>query len=163
MSSTLNSLRILTRTSLRIPSHLRTASTTKDWEGRQPSEHATNREGLDTQSSASKSGQEDRAKSAPGTSDGGHSQATTEKDRGNQNEQAQKDHPEAPGPVIGMNDERGQVNVKLVFSGEKVADKGRWDISRETGRGRKIMRGLVVKENSKEILLATLILHRESQ
>ena len=40
------------------------------------------------------------------------SQATTEKDSGNQNQQAQKDHPEAPGPVIGMNDERGQVSLR---------------------------------------------------
>lgn len=27
------------------------------------------------------------------------------------NEQAKKDHPEAPGPVIGMNDERGGVSL----------------------------------------------------
>ena len=28
------------------------------------------------------------------------------------NEQAKKDHPEAPGPVIGMNDERGGVSLR---------------------------------------------------
>ena len=39
------------------------------------------------------------------------SQATSEKDSGNQNEQAKKDHPEAPGPVIGMNSERGGVSL----------------------------------------------------
>ena len=35
-----------------------------------------------------------------------------EKDAGNQNEQAKKDYPEAPRPVIGMNDERGQMGHK---------------------------------------------------
>lgn len=43
--------------------------------------------------------------------DGRDSSAATEKDPGNQNEKAQKDHPEAPGPVIGMNDERGGVSA----------------------------------------------------
>lgn len=111
MPSSLNSLRILTRTSLRTAS-----TTTKDWKGRQPSEHVTNRkDGLDIQSAASNAGQKDRSKGVPDESSSGHSQATTEKDKGNQNEQAQKDHPEAPGPVIGMNDERGQVSKDFSF------------------------------------------------
>lgn len=38
---------------------------------------------------------------------GESSQAASEADQGNHNERAKKDHPEAPGPVIGMNDERG--------------------------------------------------------
>ena len=76
------------------------------WTGRQPSEHVTNRDDeLNIQSGASQSGKRERA-----SGDEKQSQATTEKDKGNQNEQAQKDHPEAPGPVIGMNDERGQVS-----------------------------------------------------
>ncbi len=137
MSSTLNPLRTLTRTSLRMAPHTRAASTTKDWQGRQPSEHATNRkDGLDIQSSASNSGQQDRSKGVSGESDSGHSQATTEQDKGNQNEQAQKDHPEAPGPVLGMNDERGQVSVEFLSFDcvweRKSADEGRWDINRET-------------------------------
>ncbi|MCJ1374443.1 hypothetical protein MMC20_005675 [Loxospora ochrophaea] len=79
-----------------------------EWEGRQPEEHVTNREDeLDIQSGASKSGKRDRAV------DSGHSQATTEKDHGSQNERAAKDHPEAPKPVIGMNDERGQTSATL--------------------------------------------------
>ena len=85
----------------------RSASGTSDWSGRQPQEHVSNRKDeLDVQSGASQSGKRERA--------GGNeneSQATTEKDSGNQNEQAKKDHPEAPGPVIGMNDERGQVSI----------------------------------------------------
>ena len=63
------------------------------------------------------------------SSDGGHSQATTEKDKGNQNAQAKKDHPEAPGPVIGMNDERGGVSVIRDLRGREFADDfgNRWD------------------------------------
>lgn len=104
------------------------ATGTKDWSGRQPSEHITNRtDNLNVQASASHSGQEDRSKGDPSTSEGGggHSQATTQKDKGNQNEQAQKDHPEAPGPVIGMNDERGQVIplARSTIVGERWADE----------------------------------------
>ncbi|KAI4242615.1 MAG: hypothetical protein L6R42_010964 [Xanthoria sp. 1 TBL-2021] len=74
------------------------------WSGRQPSEHVTNRnDELDVHSGASKSGARQRIE------DNEHegSSATSERDPGNQNEKAQRDHPEAPGPVIGMNDERG--------------------------------------------------------
>ncbi|KAL9132162.1 MAG: hypothetical protein Q9217_000096 [Psora testacea] len=82
-----------------------------DWSGRQPHEHINNRDddNLNVHSSAANSGKSDRA--AEGGTQGGKSQATTEADKGNQNEQAQKDHPEAPGPVIGMNDERGGVST----------------------------------------------------
>ena len=75
------------------------------WHGRETEEHAVNRKDeLDVQAQASQSGGRERA-----SGDERQSQASTEKDSGNQNEQAKKDHPEAPGPVIGMNDERGQV------------------------------------------------------
>lgn len=81
----------------------RFATGTSDWSGRQPQEHVSNRQDeLNVQSGASQSGKRERA-----TDDENASQGTTEKDSGNQNEQAKKDHPEAPGPVIGMNDERG--------------------------------------------------------
>ena len=77
------------------------------WDGRQAEEHVTNRkDSLDIQSAASKSGKQTRAE------DSHQSGATSEKDTGNHNERAQKDHPEAPGPVIGMNDERGGVSNK---------------------------------------------------
>ncbi|KAL8895044.1 MAG: hypothetical protein Q9207_008322, partial [Kuettlingeria erythrocarpa] len=74
------------------------------WVGRQPDEHTTNREDeLDVHSGASKSGMRQRA-----TEDEHEgSSATSQKDPGSQNEKAKRDHPEAPGPVIGMNDERG--------------------------------------------------------
>lgn len=81
------------------------------WEGRQPEEHVTNRKDEpNVQSSASKSGAQDRA--AGGS---GQSSATSEKDHGDQNKKAKEDHPEAPGPVIGMNDERGGVSFILVL------------------------------------------------
>ncbi|KAI4251254.1 MAG: hypothetical protein LQ352_004965 [Teloschistes flavicans] len=99
-----------------LPSHflrtpIRTLTTTParsanepDWSGRQPSEHVTNRtDELDVQSSASKSGARQRAAEDEHVG----SSATSQKDPSNQNEKAKQDHPEAPGPVIGMNDERG--------------------------------------------------------
>lgn len=86
----------------------RFASGTSDWSGRQSQEHVQNRKDeLDVQSGASQSGKRERAADNENASQG-----TSEHDAGNQNEQAQKDHPEAPGPVIGMNDERGQKGHK---------------------------------------------------
>ncbi|MCJ1455435.1 hypothetical protein MMC28_005790 [Mycoblastus sanguinarius] len=84
------------------------ATGTSDWTGREPHEHVTNcKDELNIQSSASQSGKKARASDQEN-----QSQATSEKDSGNQNEQAKKDHPEAPGPVIGMNDERGGMGHK---------------------------------------------------
>ena len=105
----------------------RSASGTSDWSGRQPQEHVSNRKDeLDVQSGASQSGKRERV--------GGNeneSQGTTEKDSGSQNQQAKKDHPEAPGPVIGMNDERGQVSLRsLILTASRfvnwVIDLRRW-------------------------------------
>ncbi|KAL9045828.1 MAG: hypothetical protein Q9214_001200 [Letrouitia sp. 1 TL-2023] len=81
-----------------------------DWGGRPASEHVTNRDDNepDIQSSASKSGKKERAGESRYVGSG----ATNEKDIGNQNEQAKKDYPEAPGPVLGMNDERGGKGYK---------------------------------------------------
>jgi len=87
---------------------LSTSAVTRKWEGRQPEEHATRtNDGHNVQTDAVEGGKQERAK-------GEGSQASSEKDvRGRpgmdetSNEKAKKDHPEAPGPVIGMNDERG--------------------------------------------------------
>ncbi len=57
------------------------------------------------QHEASKEGRAERAS-------GGGSAATSEKDKNNQNKKAKEDHPEAPGVVIGMNDERGGVSIQ---------------------------------------------------
>lgn len=82
------------------------------WEGRQASEHVTNsKDDYNVQSSASLSGKKARA------SESEQSSAASEKDHGNQNEKAKKDHPEAPGPVIGTNDERGGVSCLIFLFG----------------------------------------------
>ena len=103
-------LRTSSRTSSRsLPSitHKGFASGISDWSGRQPQEHVQNRKDeLDVQSGASQSGKRDRTADNENSSQG-----ASERDAGNQNEQAKKDHPEAPGPVIGMNDERGGVSL----------------------------------------------------
>ncbi|MCJ1410024.1 hypothetical protein MMC19_004109 [Ptychographa xylographoides] len=84
----------------------RSLTTTRPLFGTEPgstksSDHTTNsKDELDVQSSASKSGARARAEGSTNSS------ATSEKDTRNDNERAQKDHPEAP-MVIGMNDERG--------------------------------------------------------
>lgn len=76
----------------------RSATGTEDWKGRHGDEHVLNRDdNLDIQSDASKSGKSQRAEQSHPDS------AATERDSRNDNEQAKKDHPEAPGPVIGMN------------------------------------------------------------
>ncbi|MCJ1345205.1 hypothetical protein MMC31_003411 [Peltigera leucophlebia] len=75
------------------------------WTGRQPEEHITEtQDGLNVHSEASKSGKQERASSSE------QSSATNEKDHGNQNKKAKEENPESPGPVLGMNDERGGVS-----------------------------------------------------
>ena len=61
------------------------------------------------QHKAAEEGKEERATDA---GEKGSSTATGRKG-GDANERAKKDHPEAPGPVIGMNDERGGVSLSL--------------------------------------------------
>ena len=79
---------------------------TKDWEGRQPEEHVSNQDHhINIHSSASVEGRNERSSGSRGES------ATTEKDHKTGNQKAEEDHPEAPGPVIGMNDERGGVST----------------------------------------------------
>ena len=93
--------------SISITARRHDGTATKDWKGRQPEEHITNRQdNLNIQADASHSGKADRAAGGQGKS-----QATTQEDKGGQNKQAKKDHPEAPSPVIGMNDERGGVSA----------------------------------------------------
>lgn len=73
--------------------------------GRGSNDHAVNRtEQLDPQAKASQSGMEQRGKGQEG------SQALSEKDEGGFNKKAEEEHPEAPAPVLGMNDERGGVS-----------------------------------------------------
>jgi hypothetical protein len=84
------------------------------WGGAKQEDHALNRtDELDVESKAVHSGQRERAgESGPGSS------AATGTDPGQQNKKAKEDHPEAPGPVIGMNDERGGVSKSAVVTME---------------------------------------------
>jgi len=78
------------------PRHL--SKDTTQWDGRHGDEHVLNRtDELDVQSAASKGGKRQRAEQSHPDS------AATERDSRGDNAQAKKDHPEAPGPVIGMN------------------------------------------------------------
>jgi hypothetical protein len=111
-----------------------------DWKGTDSSEHITNSDdNLDVYVDASKSGRADRSNSTDASTDSGNdtdnssssskgaetnnssqsslAQSTSQQDQRNSNKRAEQDHPEAPGPVIGMNDERGSVSFSpLGFS-----------------------------------------------
>ena len=72
-----------------------------------PEDVAVNRtDANDVQSQASQSGMQQKQQGKEG------SQGISGKDEGNFNKKAKEDHPEAPEPVIGMNDERAQVSRK---------------------------------------------------
>ena len=87
----------------------RSAEATKDWEGRDPKEHVARQDHhINVHASASVEGRNERSTGSRGES------ASTEKDHKDGNRQAKEDHPEAPGPVIGMNDERGGVSASDV-------------------------------------------------
>ena len=68
----------------------------------------------DPQSKASQSGMDKHNKGEDG------SQGLSGKDEGGYNKKAKEDHPEAPGPVLGMNDERGGVSDPSVEPAAEV-------------------------------------------
>lgn len=74
------------------------------WGGRHPRDHAVNRPALDPQAEGSKQGMKDHEAMKEG------SDAISPKDERNSNKRAKEEHPEAPEPVIGMNEERGSVS-----------------------------------------------------
>jgi len=98
------SKRALTRVFLPLQAPYRELSTTlvaKKWEGSKPKDHITETDDShNVHIDGAKGGAIDRT-----SSDG--SNAATERDRGKSNQKAKAVHPEAPDPVIGMNDERG--------------------------------------------------------
>lgn len=75
------------------------------WDGRKGDEHAINRDTLDVQSDSAKKSMKDQNE---GREDAGEAQSLDRKDHGDFNKKA-KETTKAPGPVIGMNDERGGV------------------------------------------------------
>lgn len=102
------------------PPRANDSDATSGWKGRHGDEHAVKRDGLDVQSEQSHKAVKEHESLEEG------SQAISRKDEGDNNKRAKEDHPEAPGPVIGMNDERGSVRLKAhktTWSCSEYADK----------------------------------------
>lgn len=83
------------------------------WRGMPPEEHAVDRtkhnaDTTDPETKASSLGMSERDRKE-GIADRSQSQATTERGGSGYGRKAKKEHPRAPEPVIGMNDERAQV------------------------------------------------------
>ncbi|RAH43580.1 uncharacterized protein BO95DRAFT_444956 [Aspergillus brunneoviolaceus CBS 621.78] len=81
------------------------------WVGTKAEDHAVNRtkkrDTTDVSTDASAAGQEDR-ESSYGVPDSSKQGGATERGGLKHERKAKKEHPKAPEPVIGMNDERGQ-------------------------------------------------------
>lgn len=78
------------------------------WEGSKPKDHISRTEDSNnTQIDAAKGGASDRATPHGST-------AAAEKSKEGNKQKTKEDHPEAPDPIIGMEDERGGVSM---FSG----------------------------------------------
>lgn len=72
-------------------------NSTPGWEGRHGDDHVLHRDENDAQSKPSHQARRDKEQGNEGSS------AIAQKDVKNANQKAKEDHPEAPGPVIGMN------------------------------------------------------------
>lgn len=85
----------------------------QDWKGSSTQDHAankTNRSDInDPETEAVQQGREERTRNE-GIADATMSGATTERDLRQNNIKAKKEHPHAPDPIIGMNDEKGEVS-----------------------------------------------------
>lgn len=112
------------------------------WEGRQGDpnhklgdDHAVNRDGLDAQSKESQAGLKGREDAEKGNHDSSHGQGVSRKDENNSAQKAKEEFPEAPGPIIGMNSERGSVSVvPCCLSAFLVADELTFSAERESVR-----------------------------
>ncbi|KAL4806665.1 hypothetical protein BDV18DRAFT_159835 [Aspergillus unguis] len=87
----------------------------KDWKGSSGEKHATHRaekekDHTDPQTIASSRTMQDREENF-GVESRGESNAATERGGRKNEKEVKKDHPKAPEPVIGMNDERAQKGV----------------------------------------------------
>ncbi|KAL3468011.1 hypothetical protein BJX64DRAFT_246688 [Aspergillus heterothallicus] len=88
---------------------------TKDWKGSSGEKHATHRvqkenDATDPQTIGSKRSMNDREENY-GTGNSAKSDAATERGGRKNERKVKEDHPKAPEPVIGMNDERAQKGV----------------------------------------------------
>ncbi|KAJ5682538.1 hypothetical protein N7462_005703 [Penicillium macrosclerotiorum] len=94
-----------------IASSSRVYSLPKDWKGTQPEESTIKRakagDATDPSAAATAAGMKEREVNE-GVADDSKSQGTTERGGRKHGEKAKREHPKAPEPIIGMNDERGQ-------------------------------------------------------
>ncbi|KAL4895844.1 hypothetical protein BDV59DRAFT_145018 [Aspergillus ambiguus] len=90
------------------------SSLTKGWRGTKEEDHAVNRskkhDTTDPTTDASSSGMKDREESE-GIANHSKPSGATERGGLQHERKAKKQHPKAPEPIIGMNDERGQVSL----------------------------------------------------
>lgn len=90
----------------------RSYSITKEWKGSQPEEHTKERakrgDAVDVHAAPSTSGMQEREVNE-GIADNTKSQGMTERGGRKQARKAKEEHPAAPEPIIGMNDERAEV------------------------------------------------------
>lgn len=95
-----------------IPRGARCQSVGKPWKGSQTEEHSIPRakrgDTKDPSASAAASGMEEREVNE-GIADKTKSQGTTERGGRQAERKAKREHPAAPEPILGMNDERGEV------------------------------------------------------
>ncbi|KAL4914065.1 hypothetical protein BDW62DRAFT_213777 [Aspergillus aurantiobrunneus] len=92
---------------------------TKDWKGSSGEKHATHRvqkekDETDPQTIGSSRSMKDREQSF-GEANSGESHAATETGGRENEKKAKKEHPKAPEPIIGMNDERAQVKLTALL------------------------------------------------
>lgn len=89
------------------------------WQGAGKEDQVLNKrkqgDAWDEQAINATAGREEREKNEKNTDATTSQQGVTESDQRGSNEKAKKEHPKAPGPVIGMNDEKGSVSRHRVF------------------------------------------------
>uniref|UniRef100_A0A093UXB5 Uncharacterized protein n=1 Tax=Talaromyces marneffei PM1 TaxID=1077442 RepID=A0A093UXB5_TALMA len=100
-------------------SHSSRSSTVKghkfqEWKGSSTADHATNRAAkndvTDPEVEGVVKGRAEKQRSS-GLADSTMSGAMTERDLGRNAKRAKEEHPKSPEPIIGMNDERGEVSL----------------------------------------------------
>lgn len=89
----------------------------QEWKGSSTEDHAVNRaeknDTTDPEVEGVATGRAEKQRNS-GIADSTKSGATTERDLGQKAKKAKKEHPKSPEPIIGMNDERGEVSFFLL-------------------------------------------------
>ena len=102
------------RTAIYAPGGVQYKSLFNDWKGSSTEDHSTKRsKNWDTNeptSDAAASGMKERERNE-GIADDTKSAGMTERGGRKESREAKQEHPEAPEPIIGMNDERAQVST----------------------------------------------------